>query len=528
MDGIGASEDEAEPAPRASAEKGRDKPRSLEDWQAVAKSILSRQSSYGSVGRHLVDLLLTMDGPLGKFCRLYAHTQPHPASRPPAERRGDLLPIAPSSIDVTLKGVSRDNIHWVQATVMILDYFYCCGWARPICVPIDPQLTENQRLAIERLARTVDRNVMSADPLPPPPKVKEMLNSRRFDYMGNPVEHMLDLDADKVIAAWPAVGSAGVRCITDFLEGKTLEEVRDPTGWWFPEDLKPLRRTRSRVRATDESWFKLCKAAYERNMMKVVDDSTLHKDRNGHYITNGAGAVLKKKEVNGAIVEVQRFISVLIPTNEHSFQLEGEQDSLPYVGLLTGVVLGEETDLYMSSEDFTSAFNLFAVPDSWLPHFAFSKKVCASAFGGKEGTEVRPALAVIPMGWHSAVSLVQAAVRQIVFTRCGVPRPTSVEKNRPLPATDQLTVVYLDNYDELRLLRNFGKELELGKMSPCHTKFNEVCDELGLSRNRTKQLIMSLTGGIQGGDLGWQDRSLEGGARQAAELHCFIFGHVAG
>ena len=384
---------------------------------------------------------------------------------------------------------------------MMLDFYYCCGWTKPICVPIDPRLTPNQEVAIEILAQTIDRNIMVADPLPPTPKVKEMLNSKRFDYMGNPIEHMLDLDADKVIAAWPAEGAAGVRCITDFLEGDVLEAVDNPKGWWLQDDRMPLRRTRSRVRATDEVWYKLCKAAHARNMMKPVMDSELHKDRNGHFITNGAGAVGKRKEVNGKMVDVQRFISILVPTNEHSVQLTGEQDSLPYVGQLTGIVLEEEADLDMESEDFTSAFNLFAVPESWLPHFAFSKKVCASAFGGTKGHEVRPALAVIPMGWHSAVALVQAAVRNIVFTRCRVPRATSVEKGLPLPSTDEMTIVYLDNFDELRRIRKFGAEVELGKSSPAHQRFNEVCDKLGLSRNSAKQLIMSLTGGIQGGEL---------------------------
>ena len=85
---------------------------------------------------------------------------------------------------------------------------------------------------------------------------------------------------------------------------------------------------------------------------------------------------------------------------------------------------------------------------------------------------VRPALSVIPMGWKSAVSLVQAAVRYIVFTKCRVPRNTSVEKNRPLPDTDTLTIVYMDNFDELRRIRNFGQELELGKVSEAHSRFN--------------------------------------------------------
>ena len=492
---------EGRPNLRPKLEDGKIQPYSIERWQSQVRGLLTKQVSYGSVGRHLLDLILTMDGPMGDFSRRYASTQPPPASRPTRQRRGDVLPIHPSAVKTGLRGVNAENLHWVQATVMMLDYFYCCGWTKPICVPMDPGLSPNQEEAIEILAQTIDRNIMVADQLPPTPKVKELLSSKKFDYMGSPIEHMQDLDAEKVIAAWPAEGSAGVKLITEFLEGEVLTTVSDPTGWWLQDDRMPLKRTRSRVRATDEVWYKICKAAHARNMMRPVADSELHKDRNGHYITNGAGAVAKRKEVGGQVVEVQRFISVLIPTNEHSVQLTGEQDSLPYVGQLTGIVLEEENDLYMESEDFTSAFNLFAVPESWLPHFAFSKKVCASAFGGTKGHEVRPALAVVPMGWHSAVALIQAAVRNIVFTRCGVPRTTSVEKGLPLPDTNEMTVVYLDNFDELRKVRKFGSELELGRASPAHQRFNEVCDELGLSRNRAKQLIMSLTGGIQGGEL---------------------------
>lgn len=53
----------------------------------------------------------------------------------------------------------------------------------------------------------------------------------------------------------------------------------------------------------------------------------------------------------------------------------GEQDSLPYIGQLTGVVLDGEESLYIDSEDFTSAFNLFAVPDAWPPFRLLEKWV---------------------------------------------------------------------------------------------------------------------------------------------------------
>ena len=76
---------------------------------------------------------------------------------------------------------------------------------------------------------------------------------------------------------------------------------------------------------------------------------------------------------------------------------------------------------------------------------------------------MRPALATIPMGWHSAVGLVQEAVRFLVFERCGVPREVSVEKGKPLPASGSKAIVYLDNFDEVHVLRRISEQLSPGR-----------------------------------------------------------------
>ena len=334
-------------------------------------------------------------------------------------------------------------------------------------------------------------------------KLRESLNSKRFDYAGNPVEHMLELDAKKVIEAWRKPGSAAKVDITSLLSAEMIAAIGDPKDWWLPHDKKPSRTTRSKVRASDETWFEICRAAHERGMMRPVNDEDLCRDREGHFVVNGAGGVAKRKEKDGKVIELQRFISILIPSNEHSVQLPGEQDSLPYVGQLTGIVLEEDSDLYLYSEDFASAFNLFAVPPAWSVHFAFAKKVSAAAFGGDERLMVRPALSVIPMGWKSAVTLVQAAVRRIVFDKCQIPKSLSLEKNKPLPemgTDDTMMVVYLDNYDEIKCYQQLASEDRRGQ-SENQRRFNKVCDELKLERNLGKQLIGSFTGSLQGGEL---------------------------
>jgi hypothetical protein len=111
LDGIGESDDEGQIHLKPKAESGRMEPYSIERWQGQVKRMLTQQISYGSVGRHLLDLILTMDGAMGEFARRYASTQPPPTARSTTERRGDVLPIHPSSVSTALKGVSADNLH---------------------------------------------------------------------------------------------------------------------------------------------------------------------------------------------------------------------------------------------------------------------------------------------------------------------------------------------------------------------------------------------------------------------------------
>ena len=165
-------------------------------------------------------------------------------------------------------------------------------------------------------------------------------------------------------------------------------------------------------------------------------------------------------------------------------------------------MLQDDETLLLDSEDLQSAFNLFAMPDAWLGFFAYSKKVDGAAFGLKAGTQVRPALSVVPMGWHSAVGLVQEAVRCLVFEKSRVPRERSVEKGIALPEGKKLAVVYLDNFDEITILKKFSKELEEaeGVMTESHKRFIRVCDKEGLPRNAGKQLVGGMAGGMQGGE----------------------------
>ena len=440
---------------------------------------------------------------LGNFVGKYCTTaQPSPFAQAEGEdRHGDLLPINPGAITPEIADITPGNIDWVKIIVISINYQYCVGWAKPVCVPFPAALTTVQKAAISHLGRQVTSNIITADTLASYGECEKLLSSKKYDYAGRPVEYMEDLECEKVIQAWPKAGQAGVQPITAFLTEETRALLMDPRRLLLPPDKMPQNALKSKVRATDDEWFRIVKEAAARGMMRPVEDSLVPRDRAGHLITNGAGAVRKEKVVGGKTKVCQRFISILCPINAVTEPIPGSQDTLPYIGQMTGLMLEENEALFLESEDLQSAFNLFSVPDNWLGFFAYAKKVDSSAFGLPPGKQIRPALSVVPMGWHSAVALVQEAVRELVFNRAGVPKSLSIEKGKPLPPGPNFAVVYLDNFDEIRVIRKLDAELtdEGQEMSDYHKKFNLVCDQAGLPRNLGKQLIHAYSGGMQGG-----------------------------
>ena len=180
----------------------------------------------------------------------------------------------------------------------------------------------------------------------------------------------LDLDAEKIVRAWPAPGSAAVVNLEDCLPTDLKEAIH-----LLHETELPERHRGLRVRASDEEWFKIVKAGYDRGMFTAVKDEDVPVDKRGHLITNGAGGVAKSKVQGGVTVEMQRFISILCPTNDAMRLLPGAQDTLPYIGQLAAVLAEKDSYLVLDSEDLHSAFNLFRMPPAWAPYFSFAKKV---------------------------------------------------------------------------------------------------------------------------------------------------------
>lgn len=94
-----------------------------------------------------------------------------------------------------------------------------------------------------------------------------------------------------------------------------------------------------------------------------------------------------------------------------------------------------------------------------------------------------------------------------MFEGASIPEDSEVAKIKRMPTTDDLTVIYLDSYDEVRRLDSQCAEALEGKASARHLRFKALCEEKGLPLNEAKRLVGATRGCLQGGLLdgkkGW-------------------------
>ena len=102
------------------------------------------------------------------------------------------------------------------------------GWANAVCIPIPQSLGRAQLSIVSRVCNQVERFTANIGHMSTAPEAIKNLKSKSFDYAGQPVEHMLELDAVKVIAAWPEVGHAGVVDLKDCLPPDLAESLDHP------------------------------------------------------------------------------------------------------------------------------------------------------------------------------------------------------------------------------------------------------------------------------------------------------------
>eukprot|EP00435_Cladocopium_sp_Y103_P059381 s905_g21.t1 len=207
------------------------------------------------------------------------------------------------------------------------------------------------------------------------------------------------------------------------------------------------------------------------------------------------------KMIGGEEKSLQRFISILVPSNTYQAHMVADDAHLPYLGQMAMLEVDEDEEMLVDSEDLVSCFNLFRLPRKWAGFCTFAKKVRSSIFGGPPDEMSYVGLRVVPMGWINSVSLMQTVVRRLVFGLSRIPATSEVSKLKWFPEDDSISVVYLDSYDEVRRVKAEYREVLDSHSSARHNQFVETCKELDLPLNQGKRLVGAVRGTLQGGDI---------------------------
>jgi len=159
----------------------------LAEWSSPVKDLFKLRVTFTDLGRHLLGLISTMPTPLGNFTRSFClAAQPLTTGGADSkESHGDLLPIPVWRIGRDIADVTDDNIDWLKVLVSTINFQYCTGWAKPICVPAKDNLSSLQRDAISRMARVVDSNILTSEQLLPFGECDKLLSSKKYDYRGD-------------------------------------------------------------------------------------------------------------------------------------------------------------------------------------------------------------------------------------------------------------------------------------------------------------------------------------------------------
>ena len=112
---------------------------------------------------------------------------------------------------------------------------------------------------------------------------------------------------------------------------------------------------------------------------------------------------------------VLRLIMNLIPSNAVLVQLEGAVKELPGVCQYMSIVLEEGETLSFCQSDMTSAFYLFGLPPQWRKFLCFNLRAVGSEIGLKSSGVFYLSCAVLPMGWSSAVAVMQEISQSLLL-----------------------------------------------------------------------------------------------------------------
>ena len=339
---------------------------------------------------------------------------------------------------------------WTMLSVLYVNWLHGCSAApRGRWRKSDLTAVCSMRASVQRFLRVDEMSESSAA------SVEKELSGRFVSYSGEEIPKMEPLTFEQVAPALPPQGHGGSIPVVDWTKGRTRSFLLKPQDCVVEDKGQTLPRLQAKVHIEKDDRERLADLLVERQICDwVAYDEVL--EFRGEKVLNGLFGVAKTSCLEDGRPHL-RLIMNLIPSNSVMLQLSGCVQDLPSITQYISVVLGEEESLRLCQSDMTSAFYLFALPSEWRRFLAFDLVVSGERLGRPRESRFALCCRVLPMGWASAVSVMQE-VSQSLLDAQGLPGQLQVRRTRPLPSWLTPTLeeakastrawfhVYLDNF----------------------------------------------------------------------------------
>ena len=274
------------------------------------------------------------------------------------------------------------------------------------------------------------------------------LERLRVSYTGEVVQKSRPLTLKQILPGLPSEAHGAMIPLLDLCEGEVLEKLKDPRRL-LKKDLVEKVPT-PQISAAPGEWPKIARALLERKLIRPVSNVV---KVDGVEALNGAFGVVKEGKMTEDGEEVLRFIMDLRATNLVSEVITGDVSTLAGASSYQHVVLEDGEVLAVSGDDLTAAFYLFGLPEAWSEVMVFREKVSFSDLGLPGDGTTYVGAAALPMGWHSAVGVMQHLHRRLALRppeRFGAGLEEAAEIRRDavfpeMPEESMAWSVYLDD-----------------------------------------------------------------------------------
>ena len=473
--------------------------RSLSEIGRALAWVVFNVPQYGSEGEAVAALRMVVLG------RSRVATAVH---RPRGLRPRGLFPLPLGEVshvqDEALKATAEDfcspdrpkvtgDAAWKALNILALNGL--AGYGRASTGKAGSQM---QQLAMKAVQNTCSHALREEFELERSSKAAEKELAGRFvSYTGEEVPKMQVLKLKQVEAALPPVSHGGSIDALELACHGTREFLLRPEDSLLKEPLGE-QKLQARVHMDRDEQLELCQLLVERNICGWIAEQEVLRV-GGVKVLNGLFAVGKGSFLASG-KEVQRLIMNLKPSNSVLKQLQGATGDLPSISQYLSLVMTGTDRIEVHQSDMSSAFYLFRLPLPWFPYLSFNIGFDGARVGLQHGTFYHLCCKVIPMGWGSAVAIMQEIADRL--TQIGqLPRSHQVRRRSPLPpwlveSLDKGEAqgrswfhVYLDNFCAMERLQGDDVRAE-GPL--LHRQLEDSWGSMGVLSSAKKRVINAL------------------------------------